>query len=139
VHASRADTRHVSVFGNVAWALTDRFTLATGLRWQREDKKAVINNSVTRPGASLSSLVLTPATAPGGAPVNGSRSRDTDAVTWSITPQFRLNEALLAYLTAARGFKSGGFNTHFGNAPLSAREFGSASTSRSMPRFPWRT
>jgi iron complex outermembrane receptor protein len=30
----------------------------------------------------------------------------------------------MTYLTASRGGKSGGFNTGFGNAPLSAREFG---------------
>ena len=30
----------------------------------------------------------------------------------------------MTYLTVARGGKSGGFNTGFGNAPLSAREFG---------------
>jgi outer membrane receptor protein involved in Fe transport len=83
-----------------------------------------MNNSVTLPGVSLLSSVLTPSVSPNGAPVNGTVSRNTDYFTWSLTPQYRINEDLLTYLTAARGGKSGGFNVGFGNAPLSAREFG---------------
>lgn len=124
IHDSNVQTRYLGVFGTVSWQLTERLSLATGLRWQREEKDAAINNSVSAPGVSLISLALTPAVAPGGEPVNGTLDRASDDVTWSITPSYRISDALMGYLTVARGAKSGGFNTGFGNAPLSAREFG---------------
>lgn len=124
LHDSSVDTEYLGIFGNVDWQLTDRFTLTTGLRWQREEKDAAINNSVTAPGASLISVVLAPAVSPGGAPVNGTLSRRSENISWSFTPQFRVSDTLLGYLTVTRGAKFGGFNTGFGNAPLAAREFG---------------
>lgn len=124
LHDSYVDTEYLGIFGNVDWQLTDRLTLTTGLRWQREEKDAAINNSVTAPGASLISVVLAPAVSPNGAAVNGATSRRSENVSWLLTPQFRISEALLSYLTISRGAKFGGFNTGFGNAPLAAREFG---------------
>lgn len=123
IHDSRLDTRYVSAFGDVVWKLTERLSLATGLRWQREEKDAGINNSVTIPGASLISTTLTPAVSPNGEPVNGTLARSSEDITWSVTPQYRFSDALMSYLTIARGRKSGGFNTGFGNLPLAAREF----------------
>lgn len=124
IHDSGLDTDYYSAFGQVTWAFGSHLSLTGNLRWQTEEKQASINNSVTLPGASLISNVLTPAVSPNGAPVNGVVSRDTNYLTWSLTPQLRINEDLMTYLTVTRGGKSGGFNTGFGNAPLSAREFG---------------
>jgi Outer membrane receptor proteins, mostly Fe transport len=123
IHDSHLDTRYVSAFGDVVWKLGERLSLATGLRWQREEKDAAINNSVTIPGASLVSTTLTPTVSPSGEPVNGTLSRRSENVTWSITPQYRFSDGFMGYLTLARGAKSGGFNTGFGNLPLAAREF----------------
>jgi iron complex outermembrane receptor protein len=124
VHDSRADTHYYSAFGQATWTFGNHLSLTGNLRWQTEEKQASINNSVTLPGASMISTVLTPAVSRTGLPVNGVISRSTDYLTWSLTPQYRVNEGLMTYLTASRGGKSGGFNTGFGNAPLSAREFG---------------
>lgn len=124
LHDSSVDTRYLGVFGSVSWQLTERLSLITGLRRQREKKDAVINNSVTAPSLSLISLVFSPAVTPNGQPVNGTLGRESDDVTWSLTPSYRISDALMGYLTVARGSKSGGFNTGFGNAPLSSREFG---------------
>lgn len=120
---SRLITDYYSAFGHITLPLTARLSVAAALRWQAEDKRGSIDNAVTLPGASVISRVLTPSTAPGGAPINGDMRRSTDYVTWSITPQFQFNERTMSYLTVARGGKSGGFNPGFGNAPLSAREF----------------
>jgi iron complex outermembrane receptor protein len=98
-------------------------SLTTGVRWQNERKTASINNSLTAPGASFISTTLTPPVSPGGEPVNGAINRETDALDWSVTPQFKLSNHSMAYFTLAHTSKSGGFNTGFGNAPLSAREF----------------
>ena len=75
------------------------------------------------PACRSFSIVLAPSTTPDGAPVNGSLRRSTDYFTWSLTPRLRISDDLMTWLTLARGGKSGGFNTGFGNAPLSAREF----------------
>jgi outer membrane receptor protein involved in Fe transport len=123
LHQSHIDTRYVSVFGDLGWQFTDRLSLTTGVRWQREEKKAGIHNSLTLPGASLISTTLTPSVSPSGEPVNGSIGRRSEHITWSITPQYRINAALMTYLEVARAAKSGGFSTGFGNAPLTAREF----------------
>lgn len=123
IHDSSVDTDYYSAFAQVAWPLGERLALDGAARWQKEDKHGYINNSVTQPGISVISVVLAPSTAPGGAPVNGSLRRSTDYFTWSLTPRFRISDDVMTWLTLARGGKSGGFNTGFGNAPLSAREF----------------
>ncbi len=124
IHDSIVQTHYLGVFGNVTWPFTERLSVTAGARWQREEKDATINNSVNAPGASLISLVLTPASTLDGQPVNGQLERESDNVTWSVTPTYRINDALIGYFTAARGAKSGGFNTGYGDAPLSSREFG---------------
>ena len=128
IHDSGVDTDYYSAFGQVTWAFDDHLAVTANLRWQTEEKHASINNSVTLPGVSLVSSVLAASESPNGAPVNGIASRSTDYFTWSLTPQYRFNDEVMAYLTAAKGGKSGGFNTGIGNAPLSAREFGDETT-----------
>lgn len=123
LHDSTLDSGYFSVFGQVSWPLGERLDVTGAVRWQSESKRAAINNSVTVPGASVVSVVLAPSASPDGAPVNGSVNRSTDYLTWSLTPRYRFSDELMIYLTAARSGKSGGFNTGFGNAPLSAREF----------------
>ena len=123
LHDSHLDTRYLSVFGDIEWRLTEQLSLTTGLRWQREEKDAAINNSVTAPGASLISIAFTPAVTPGGEAINGALERKSEDVAWSLTPQYRISDAVMSYLTIARSAKSGGFNTGFGALPLSAREF----------------
>jgi outer membrane receptor protein involved in Fe transport len=123
LHDSRLDTRYFSLFGQASWHITSKLRLAAAARWQQEEKNATIENSVTVPGLSLISGVLTPATTLSGQQVNGSLSRKSENVPWSITPQYRFNDDAMAYLTVARGYKSGGFNTGFGDAPLAHREF----------------
>jgi iron complex outermembrane receptor protein len=127
IHDSRIDTRYLSAFGQLSWRITQRFSLTAGLRWQEEEKEAAINNSVTVPGASLISAILTPSTTLSGQVVNGALSRKSDDLPWSITPQYRFSDDLITYFTLARGSKSGGFNTGFGDAPLALREFGDES------------
>ena len=120
---SRLHTDYLGVFGQFTLNFNERLTLTAGARWQQEEKRASMQNSVTQPGASLISTVLTPTVSPSGAPVNGTVRRQFDAWTWSVTPQYRFDENVMVYATVARGAKSGGFNTGFGNAPLAAREF----------------
>jgi len=124
IHDSELDTRYISVYGQISWHIASQFWLTAGLRWQEEEKQATLMNSVTVPGASLVSYILTPAVTLQGAPVNGTLARTSSDVPWSITPQYRFSDDAMAYFTIARGSKSGGFNTGFGDAALADREFG---------------
>jgi iron complex outermembrane receptor protein len=123
IHDSRTQAEYRSVFGEMTWKISQRLDLITGVRWHQEDKEASIANSVTQPGASIVANVLTPATSPTGAAVNGKVDRSSTALTWSVTPRYRANDRLMMYATVARGSKPGGFNNGTGNAPLAAREF----------------
>jgi iron complex outermembrane recepter protein len=120
---SRLDTEYLGVFGQITWNVTQRLSLTGAARWQRDRKRASIDNSVTLQGDSLISLVLTPRVSAVGAPINGVAHRTFDAWTWSVTPQYRFSDRMMMYATVARDAKSGGFNTGFGNAPLAEREF----------------
>jgi iron complex outermembrane recepter protein len=120
---SRLDTDYLGAFGQLTWNINKQLALTTGVRWQREDKHASMNNTVSQPGASVISRVLTPSASPTGEPINGAAKRTLDVWTWSLTPQFRVNDDLMVYASLVRGAKSGGFNTGFGNAALTAREF----------------
>jgi outer membrane receptor protein involved in Fe transport len=124
LHDSRLSTEYVGAFGLVTLPLGERWAVDAAVRWAREEKRASIENAVTQPGVSVVSALLTPATGPGGEPVNGIVRRRSDAVTWELTPQYRIDDDRLLFATWARGGKFGGFNTGFGSAPLSAREFG---------------
>ena len=117
-HDSTLDTDYIGVFGQATWNITDAFALTGGLRWQQEDKEADIRQWVNNPAPSLISLVLSP-------PAVSAQGleRDTDEVTWSLTPQWTISEEAMLYVTAAHGFKSGGFNTGFGRLPIAGREF----------------
>jgi iron complex outermembrane receptor protein len=123
IHDSQLNTQYISVFAQTQWELTPRWRVTTAVRWQRERKQADIDNSVTEPGLSLISAILAPAVTLAGEPVNGRLRRTSENVPWSVTPQFRFSDDALSYLTVARGSKSGGYNTGFGDSPLTRREF----------------
>lgn len=111
------DTDYVGVFGQATWNITERFSVTGGLRWQTEEKDAHIYQSVTVPGLSLVSARLLPAAA------SGKMDRDTDEVTWSLTPQFAVSDDVNLFATVSHGFKSGGFNIGWGATPINQREF----------------
>jgi iron complex outermembrane recepter protein len=116
--ASNLDTEYLGVYGQSTWNLSDRFNITGGVRWQEESKEADINQWVNNPAPSIISLLLSPA----AVSANG-LERDTDAVTWSVTPQWNVTDNAMLFATAAHGFKSGGFNVGFGRLPIAAREF----------------
>jgi iron complex outermembrane receptor protein len=117
VYSGEQDTEYLGIFGQATWNITDQFALTGGLRWQTEEKDASISQGVTAPGLSLLSANLM-VTAN-----SGDLDRSTDEVTWSITPQYFLNDDTSLYATVAHGFKSGGFNVGWGSTTLDNREF----------------
>ena len=117
VFSGSQDTDYLGVFGQATWNITERFELTGGIRWQTEEKDASLRQGVTVPGLSLISLALLPVA------VGGAMNRDTDEVTWSLTPQYAIADDHMLFATVAHAFKSGGFNVGWGPTPISGREF----------------
>ena len=89
-------------FAHVNWEFAPSWTLATGLRWTRESKDYDRSTSIfwtpqIPPGLVNSTLAFT-----------GDES--WSAWTPSISLQKQFNEQVMGYVSANRGFKSGGFN-----------------------------
>ncbi len=97
--------------------MTERFTVTAGARWQTESKDTTVTHSLNHSTPTLISLALLPDT------VDADLSRETDAVTWSLTPQYFFSDDVMGYLTVSHGFKSGGFNGDWGRALPEQREF----------------
>jgi outer membrane receptor protein involved in Fe transport len=114
---SNLATNYIGVFGQAVWNV-GRFHLNAGLRWQDEKKDATLDQFQNIPAPSLMTLVINSTIPP------TDLSRSASKVTYSVTPQVDLGADTMAYATAARGFKSGGYNTGFGRLPASQREFG---------------
>jgi outer membrane receptor protein involved in Fe transport len=117
--ASELDTEYVGVYGQTTWHVNDAVAINGGVRWQEESKEADIRQWVNIPSPSIISLLLSPA-----AVSATGLERDTEEVTWSLTPEWHVTKDVLLFATGAHGFKSGGFNTGFGRLPIAQREFG---------------
>lgn len=105
--------RSLGLFASTTYNFTDRFNLTTGIRWSEENKKIdVLNeralgdvgyndsNHWWKSGAVNNSL--TPY-------VNYSGDQTWREFTWDVTPEYRINDNLRAYLRVSKGFRGGGF------------------------------
>lgn len=115
---SEIDTDYRAVFGQMTWHISDQFNLTAGARWQEEDKEGHLRQSVNDPSPSIISFLLSPSWIS-----SDNLERDTDEVTWSVTPQYTFNNGTMIYGNVSKGFKSGGFNTGFGDITIPNREF----------------
>jgi outer membrane receptor protein involved in Fe transport len=112
------DTDYYAIYGQATWNINDKFSVTAGARWQREEKDAYINQWVNDESPSVISYALSPFFAE-----SGDMDRDTDEVTWSITPQMFVSDDTMIFATVSHGFKSGGYNAGFADTPLDEREF----------------
>ncbi|ATQ42920.1 TonB-dependent receptor [Caulobacter mirabilis] len=89
-----AGSTSYATYGHLEWTLNDQFELQGGLRYSYE-RKTMDRNIVTGapPAATVESL-----------------SKSWDDITGDITLNYRPVDGVLAYVTFAQGFKSGGFN-----------------------------
>ena len=89
---SKVDSEQKSVFGEMTYDLTDRWTVLLGLRWFEDER--IIDNAAVLPVPSV-----TPR---------------QDATFDSVNPRFNLayttQDDQLYYLNVAKGFRSGSFN-----------------------------
>ena len=112
------DSRSLAIFGQATVSLTTRLSATAGLRYTNEDK-SIVN------GGRLVSLG-TPAVVVAGSAYDYADSISHAAWTPKLGLEARLAEGRLAYVSATRGFKSGGFN-------LTSREAGRGYA----PEFVW--
>ena len=97
-------------FAHANWEFVPTWTLAAGLRWTHESKDYDRSTS-TFWGAPFQSLDET-------LPFSGSKS--WSALTPSVSLQKQFSDQVMAYVSANRGFKSGGFNGRANSAPEAA-------------------
>lgn len=93
-------TTSVAAFAHVNWEFVPTWTLAAGVRWTK-DKKEYERSTSTFWGAPFQALNGT---------VAFKAEADWTAVTPSVSLQKAFSDNVMAYVSANRGFKSGGFN-----------------------------
>src|SRR3546814_8036797 len=93
-------TTSVAAFAHLNWEFEPTGTLAAGVRWTR-DKKEYARSTSTFWGAPFGALNET---------VAFSAQHDWTAVTPSVSLQKAFSDNVMGYVSANRGFKSGGFN-----------------------------
>ncbi len=100
---STNDTRHWSLFGQADWHLTERVTLAAGLRYI-DEKKSIDARSTMRiaaaPSLAMTTTVPTPVIA----------GRSSDGVAWNLSVLFDVVDGTTLYATVSEGYKAGGYN-----------------------------
>ncbi|MBY0520916.1 MAG: TonB-dependent receptor [Sphingomonas sp.] len=117
---SNLQTDSLAVFGQFSVKPFDGLEVTGGLRYT-SDRKSYQGTVLNLFPATLPdpNPLPTLTTAQGG-PLfigNGLNSRDFNALTGSASIQYRWNSAISTYVSYARSFKSGGFNTRYNAAP----------------------
>ncbi|HRO64044.1 TonB-dependent receptor [Thermomonas sp.] len=96
-------TTSTALFANVDWSINDHWSLAAGVRWSR-DRKSYFRTTSAFFGPPLGAFSADPQ-----AVIPGIR-HSWSAVTPSFSLKYKFSEQAMAYFSANRGFKSGGFN-----------------------------
>jgi iron complex outermembrane recepter protein len=95
------NTDSIALFGDGSYRFSDRWTFNGGLRATREKKNGIAKNF----GYANSRFEVPVVTL-----ANYDKEATFDSVAPKIGIDYKVREGMLAYFTASRGFKSGGFN-----------------------------
>ena len=96
-------TTSYAAFGQLVWNVNEKFKPALGVRYTYEEKER-LGSQITTP---TSFIDLAPIAGPD---IFFDDKRTDSAISPSLSLRYFLNEDLMAYATASRGFKSGGYN-----------------------------
>ena len=102
------DTQVWSVFGQGTWHFTDRWRATVGMRFTDEEKKVHWSRTRLREGIP-GSIILAELLAP--VVPKTQLKRGEDNLDGSLNIQYDVTDNVIAYVSGARGSKSGGFTT----------------------------
>ena len=95
--------RETAVFGNLDYHFTDRFDVAGGLRWAKNDQTY---SQILAPGPLV------------GAGSNDAATPSSESVwTYSFSPRFKITSNSMVYGRIATGYQAGGPNLAFPGVP----------------------
>ncbi|HEY8353430.1 MAG TPA: TonB-dependent receptor [Methylophilaceae bacterium] len=110
----------IALFGSTTYSFTDKFDTTFGLRWTRDKKEYDLNRIGSVGLGSWSSLgqwwnsytgAIEPAGTLNSGTFNVSDSKTWNAITYEITPEYKVTPTDRVYFKHAHGVKTGGFNT----------------------------
>jgi iron complex outermembrane receptor protein len=108
------DTRSYAVFGSTTYNVGERLNLTAGLRWTSETKSIALNRVQSNGGATFGSPASwwqrQAVTSPLATTAVQDEEHTWKAVTWDITPQYKISSELSLYAKVAKGFRGGGYN-----------------------------
>lgn len=104
--AYTADSEAFAAYGQLTWAMTERFDATLGLRFTRDKKDATLTNDFDDMGL---------ATAAG--------SKSWDNFSPALTLDYEWSDDVSTYFTATRGYRSGGFNVRATNTAAFRQPF----------------
>lgn len=107
---SGTKTSSGSIYGQSTLAVTDADHLTLGLRYTDEPRSLYATQVAELPNGSTVYPLAPVHTSPFVAPPPLTQSRRFSATTWRFALDHRFSDAVLAYVSYNRGFKSGGFN-----------------------------
>ncbi|HYC90200.1 MAG TPA: TonB-dependent receptor [Thermoanaerobaculia bacterium] len=112
----RTYTDQLAVFGDGSYSINDKWTLNGGLRATRETKNGIAFNAGYANDQFSTPVVIL---------ADYDKEATFDSIAPKIGIDYQVTPSILAYFTASRGFKSGGFNVRAqSNAfPQSAEPF----------------
>ena len=104
--SGKGETTSIAVYGDVTWHATDLLDVVFGVRYTEDDKKISYNNPATAGLlGGLDGQIFGPIT-PGPVPA----SSKFDSTDPRLALNFQLNDDVMIYASAAKGYKSGGLN-----------------------------
>ena len=98
------DNESTAVYAQATFGLTERLSISGGVRWTNDDKTYTTSQVI--PAVPLTV-------------VDAGNSASFDALTGRLGFEFGVTERQMVYVSAARGFKSGGFTPRY-VAPVAA-------------------
>ncbi|TXS91550.1 TonB-dependent receptor [Parahaliea aestuarii] len=101
-----SDYEETAVFADATFNLTDRIDLQVGGRYARNEQENISRTVVDQAAAPIFGLSETSVI-----------DSDEAAATWVLSPSYRFNDDMMAYMRVATGYRPGGPNSNLGNLP----------------------
>ncbi len=99
-------TKQLAVYTDWTIDVTDKFNINTGARWTEEEKHAIaLNRFYTTPQYPNPTVSI-----PWGTAANFNKTKTFKNISPKLVVNYQFTPDIMAYASATRGFKSGGYN-----------------------------